>query len=205
MLLPLFAFRLLLLVVVLRVTFPLVVPRFEEEPDLTVVLPLLRLPDELLRVLFPALLLLLEEELDLTVALFVLRLVVELDLTLVLLPLLVLRLVVELDLTVVLPLLRLDELALLLFTALRLLLLVLPRVTLPLVAPRLLLDRVVLTALRLPLVVRLAVASGRYTLTALLSTTVLLPEFDRRLLLSTLCTVAFLPVVCLYSVGVGPL
>jgi hypothetical protein len=115
----------------------------------------------------------------------------------------------ELDLTVVLPLLRLEELLRVLFTALRLLpllVLLLLLLTLPLVVVRLLLlDRVVFTALRLPLVVRLAVVSGRYTLTELLFTTVVLPEFDLRLLLSTRCTVALLPVVLWYSEGVGPL
>jgi hypothetical protein len=154
--------RLLLLVVPLRFTLPLVVFLLLEELDLTVPL-------------FPLFVFRFEEELDLTAVLASLRLE-------------------ELDLTVVLPLLRLE------------LLLVLLRLTLPLVALRLLLlVRVVFTVLRLPLVVRLAVASGRYTLTALLSTTVVLPEFVRRLLLSTRCTVAFLPVACLYSVGVGPL
>lgn len=138
-----------------------------------------------------------------------LRLPEELDLTVLLSPAFVFLFEEELDLTVVLPLLRLEELLRVLFTALRLLpllVLLLLLLTLPLVVVRLLLlDRVVFTALRLPLVVRLAVVSGRYTLTELLFTTVVLPEFDLRLLLSTRCTVALLPVVLWYSEGVGPL
>lgn len=138
-----------------------------------------------------------------------LRLPEEPDLTVLLSPAFVFLFEEELDLTVVLPLLRLEELLRVLFTALRLLpllVLLLLLLTLPLVVVRLLLlDRVVFTALRLPLVVRLAVVSGRYTLTELLFTTVVLPEFDLRLLLSTRCTVALLPVVLWYSEGVGPL
>jgi hypothetical protein len=163
--------------------------RLEEELDLTVLLPLLRLLLlELLRLTLPLVELRLLEELDLTVLLPLLRLLL-LELLRFTLPLVELRLLEELDLTVLLPLLRLEEeLVRLLFTALRFEeLLVVPRLTLPLVVLRLLLlVRAVLTAPRLPpLLLRLAVASGRYTLTALLSTTVVLPELVRTLLLST--------------------
>ncbi len=64
---------------------------------------------------------------------------------------------------------------------------------------------VLLLVLRLAVLVLTLVASGRYTLTELLFTTVALPEVEREVLLSILRTVAVLPVVFLYSEAVGPL